>query len=305
MSGDCRARVNMNGRLRAVTYGRPCAAHIDPIEKKPLFHFRPGTKVLSIATAGCNLHCKNCQNWRISQSKPDEVESFALEPVQLIQAARNYRCPSIAYTYTEPIIYYEYVLDSAERARAARIENVLVTAGYILPEPFRRLGKFIDASNTDLKSFDDRFYRDICGATLKPVLDTLVLTRELGIWLEVTNLIVPTLSDDLLMIRKMCQWIRRWLGDTTPLHFSRFHPQYKLQELPPTPVEVLENARKEALDCGLKHVYIGNVLGHEGEATYCESCGKELIRRVGYRIGEPRLKDGRCKFCGAPVAGRW
>ena len=307
-SGDCRVRVNIDGRLRAVTYGRACTINIDPIEKKPLFHFRPGTRILSLATAGCNLHCKNCQNWEISQADPDTVKNFngeTWEPEKLVKLARRMGCPSIAYTYTDPVVFYEYVLDTSTKAKEAGLENVLVTAGYILPEPLKRLAPVVDAFKTDLKSFEEKFYREICGATLKPVLDGLVLTRELGIWLEVTTLVIPTLSDDPRMIRDMAAWIRTWLGEATPLHLSRFHPEHLLRNLPPTPVQTLEDARKAALDAGLKHVYIGNVMGHQGETTCCAACGVDLILRTGFTVTANRIKDGRCGSCGAVVEGRW
>ncbi len=308
MSGDCRARINVDGRLLAVTYGRPCTIHIDPIEKKPFFHFRPGTRVLSLATVGCNLHCKNCQNWEISQAAPDEVPRVNdenWEPARVVDAARRTSCPSIAFTYTEPIVFYEYVLDTAEMARAAGIDTVIVSAGYINPEPLRRLAPRLAAVKVDLKSFEEKFYRDVCGATLKPVLDGMVIVKGLGVWLEVTTLVIPTLSDDLLMLRALARWIRKELGESTPLHLSRFHPEYQLRNLPPTPVETLENARREALDAGLKHVYIGNVLGHEGEATFCPGCGTKLIERTGYAIAANRLRGGRCPSCGTEVSGRW
>ncbi|MBI4863605.1 MAG: AmmeMemoRadiSam system radical SAM enzyme, partial [Candidatus Riflebacteria bacterium] len=305
MSGDCRVRVNLDGRLRAITYGRPCAVHVDPMEKKPLYHFRPGTRIFSLATAGCNLHCKNCQNWEIAQANPDEVESQTLEPADVVEAARRTSCPSIAYTYTEPLVYYEYVLDTATRARESQLANVVISAGYVLPEPLKRLARVIDAFKIDLKSMDDRFYREICSATLKPVLDALLVIKEAGVWLEVVNLIVPTLSDDLAMIRRMCKWIARNLGESTPLHFSRFYPQYQLQNLPPTPAETLLAARKEARDAGLKHVYIGNITVADGETTFCAGCNRPLIERVGYQIIENRIENGRCDSCKAVVAGRW
>jgi pyruvate formate lyase activating enzyme len=304
-SGDCRARIVVDGQLRAVTYGRPCAIHIDPIEKKPLFHFLPGSRIFSIATAGCNLHCKNCQNWTISQVAPQDIRNIRLPPDRVAEVALAQRCKSIAYTYTEPVIYYEYVLDSSVRAREKGVRNVTVTAGYINGEPLKRLCTVVDASNTDLKAFSDNFYREVCDARLKPVLDGMVTMKENGVWLEVTNLVVPTFNDDLEMIRKMCRWILAHLGADTPLHFSRFYPMYKLRNLPPTPVDFLMKARREALETGLHHVYVGNVLGTDAENTYCPRDGTLLIRRTGYSILENNLKDGKCPTCHEKIAGVW
>ncbi len=306
-AGDCRVRVNIGGRLRASTYGRPSAMHIDPMEKKPLYHFHPGSSVFSIATAGCNLHCLNCQNWQLSQRGGEEMEQiYRADPPQLIELARENGCESIAYTYSDPIVFYEYVQDSSELARQAGLHNVFITAGYINKKPLRQLCQVLDASNTDLKAFDDRFYREVNGGTLKPVLDALVTFREQGVWLEVTNLVIPTLNDDLSMIRRMAKWIRDELGEDTPLHFSRFHPQYRMRNLPPTPGETLDRARKEAMDAGLRFVYVGNVLGHEGNSTYCPQDGTLLIGRVGFRITENNLTpDGRCPSCDRPIPGVW
>jgi pyruvate formate lyase activating enzyme len=304
-SGDCRARIVVDGEPRAVTYGRPCTVHIDPIEKKPLFHFLPGTRIFSVATAGCNLHCKNCQNWTISQAAPQDVRNLRLPPDRLTAAASAQGCRSIAYTYTEPVIYYEYVLDSSILARERGLRNVTVTAGFINEEPLKRLCGVIDASNTDLKAFSDNFYREVCDARLKPVLDGLALMKQEGVWVEVTNLVIPTFNDDPDMIRRMCGWILAHLGADTPLHFSRFHPMYKLRNLPPTPVDFLMKARREAMEIGLHYVYVGNVLGTDAENTYCPRDGTLLIRRMGYSILENVLKDGRCPKCNEKIAGVW
>ncbi|MBL3590827.1 MAG: AmmeMemoRadiSam system radical SAM enzyme [gamma proteobacterium endosymbiont of Lamellibrachia anaximandri] len=306
-AGDCRVRVNIGGKLLASTYGRPSAMHIDPMEKKPLYHFHPGSPVFSIATAGCNLHCLNCQNWQLSQSGGEEIEEiFNADPVDLIALARDQGCESIAYTYSDPVVFYEYVYDSSILAHEAGMQNVFITAGYINTEPLRRLCKVIDATNTDLKAFDDRFYRKTTGATLQPVLDALVTFREEGVWLEVTNLLIPTLNDDLSMIRRMAKWIRSELGEGTPLHFSRFHPMYRMRNLPPTPGETLDRARQEAMDAGLKYVYIGNISGHKGNSTYCPVDGTLLIKREGFMISEYNLtSDGHCPTCNEPVPGVW
>jgi pyruvate formate lyase activating enzyme len=304
-SGECRIRVNLDGMLRAVTFGRPCSVHVDPIEKKPLFHFLPGTPILSIATVGCNLHCRNCQNHEISQANPEEEPAFELEPERAVAEAERERCRSVAYTYTDPVVWYEYALRTSEVARERGLRNVLVTAGYVNPDPWRRLLAVTDAANIDLKFFDDRRYREVCSATLAPVLAALVIAKEEGVWLEVTNLVIPTQNDDLAGIARMCRWHRENLGAETPLHFSRFIPRYRMRNLPPTPAETLLAARRTALEEGLLHVYIGNVPGSEGENTVCPGCGAVLIRRVGYRVEPPAMRDGACAACGRPLAGVW
>ncbi len=306
-AGDCRVRVNLGGKLRATTYGRPSAIHIDPMEKKPLYHFRPGTPVLSIATAGCNLHCLNCQNWQLSQRGGEEMEQiYRADPAEILALARDQGCESIAYTYSDPIVFYEYTYDTSSLARAQGMRNVFITAAYINPEPLRRLCRVLDATNADLKAFDEGFYRSVCGASLKPVLDALVIFREQGVWLEVTNLVIPTLNDDLAMIRRMARWIHDELGPGTPLHFSRFQPQYRMRNLPPTPAETLNRARAEALDAGLHFVYVGNVFGHEGSTTYCPRDGTLLIRRVGFTVTDNRLTaGGHCPTCNEPIPGVW
>ena len=234
-SGECRVRVNLGGKLVAVTYGYPCARHVDPVEKKPLFHFLPGTGILSIATAGCNLHCKNCQNWNISQMNPEDIPAESFPPAAVAETAQRLGCRSVAYTYSEPIIFYEYTLDSCIEARERGLKNVLVTAGYINEAPLRKLCRYVDAANIDLKALSDAFYRDICGGTLAPVLNTLVTAKSLGVLVEVTNLLIPTLNDSDGEIRELARWVATNLGKETPLHFSRFHPSYRMENLPPTP----------------------------------------------------------------------
>jgi pyruvate formate lyase activating enzyme len=306
-AGDCRVRVNIDGKLRATTYGRPSALHVDPMEKKPLFHFYPGSQVFSIGTAGCNLHCLNCQNWQLSQRGGEEMEeTYQADPATLVEWAMQRDCRSIAYTYSEPVIFYEYVYDSSELARAAGLKNIFVTAAYINQAPLRRLCRVLDASNADLKAFDDAFYRRTNSGTLKPVLDALVILREEGVWLELTNLLIPTLNDDLAMIRRMALWIRDELGAGTPLHFSRFHPMYRMRNLPPTPTETLERARQEALAAGLQYVYIGNLFGHDAESTFCPRDGTKLVSRSGYQLTQYHLTaDGRCPTCGDSIPGVW
>jgi len=303
--GDCRLRANFDGKLRSLTYGYPCSVHIDPVEKKPLFHFYPGKTVLSLATAGCNLHCKNCQNWQISQANPEDIPSYKLGPGEVINLAIEKNCSMLAYTYTDPFAFYEYALDSSRLARDNNLKNILVTAGYLNQEPLKKLYAVNDAANIDLKFFDDDMYKKITSATLRPVLDALVLAKQMGVWVEITHLIIPTLNDDFTLIKKMCVWIKDNLGKDVPIHFSRFYPHYLLKNLPPTPVETLKRAREIAFEVGINYVYIGNVWGQETENTYCPYDGQLLIKRVGYTVVENNIEKGNCKFCGHSIAGRW
>ncbi len=307
--GDCRARINYQGRLVTLVYGKPVSANpYDPVEKKPLFHFLPGTKVFSIATAGCNLHCKFCQNYEISQLNPDDAPPsrvYDLPPEKLIHAAKRFRCRSIAYTYAEPMTFFEYTRDSQELAHRSGIKNILVTAAYINEGPLKELCKHADGANVDLKSLTDQYYRDICFGTLKPVLRALEVMKEQGVWLEITNLVVPTLNDDLDMIKRMCQWIAETLGPETPLHFSRFTPRYKMRHLPPTPADSLARARQAAFDQGLKFPYVGNVHVPGGGDTLCPGCKKPVIKRRGYSILAFDVSGGKCKSCGTEIPGVW
>ena len=304
-SGECRVRINLDGVLRTVVYGYPCSINIDPIEKKPLFHFLPGTGILSIATVGCNLHCLNCQNWEISQANPEESRAVPCPPEKLVELANIRRCPSIAYTYTDPIVYYEYTYDSSKLARDKGIRNVLVTAGYINATPWKKLLEYVDAANIDLKFISDDLYRRICSGTLKPVQNALVLAKASGVLVEVTNLVIPTLNDKPEQIRELARWIKANLGRETPLHFSGFYPQYKMKNLPSTSLQTLETSREIAINEGLDYVYIGNVRSKEGENTYCPGCKNLLIERKGYTILQNRLKDGFCPDCGKKIYGVW
>ncbi|PWE01386.1 AmmeMemoRadiSam system radical SAM enzyme [Marinilabilia rubra] len=303
--GDCRTRINKGGELYTLAYGNPCAVHVDPIEKKPLNHFLPGTTSFSIATGGCNLACLNCQNWQISQKKPDELQTIELMPEKVALEAKNRGCTSVAYTYSEPVVFYEYTTDSAGYVHDLGMKNVIVSAGYIEEQPLREWCQYIDAANIDLKSFRDETYQQLNGGTLEPVLNTLKVLKEEGVWLEITNLIVPDWTDDAGMIEEMCQWLVKNGFEDTPLHFSRFTPMYKLAHLPATPLAILEEARRIALSEGLRFVYIGNVPGHSGQDTYCPSCKKKVLDRSGFRIGENHIKDGHCDFCGESIAGVW
>ena len=305
-SGECRVRINIDGVLRTVVYGFPCSLNpYDPVEKKPLFHFLPGTKILSVATVGCNLHCLNCQNWDISQRNPEDSTAGFLPPEGLAKLAKKHHYLSIAYTYSEPIIFYEYTYDTAKLARADGIRNVLVTAGYINKEPWKRLLEVVDAANIDLKGITNDFYVRICSGTLKPVQDALIIAKSSGILVEVTNLIIPTLNDKPEQIRKLARWVKENLGSETPLHFSGFYPQHKMRHLPSTSLKRLEMAREIAISEGLYYVYIGNVRSKEGENTYCPDCKILLIERIGYTILQNRLKDGCCPDCGREIYGVW
>ncbi|MBN2143142.1 MAG: AmmeMemoRadiSam system radical SAM enzyme [Candidatus Aureabacteria bacterium] len=303
--GECRIRINLDGKLTAVTYGYPCSLHVDPVEKKPLFHFFPGSRILSLATVGCNLHCKFCQNWEISQADPENVEAFYLPPESLPKTASSYDCRLIAYTYTDPVAFYEYTLDSCRASKKAGIKNVLVTAGYLNTPPLKELYAFSDAANIDLKAYSDSFYQQICGGSLKPVLNALVLAKEMGVWLEVTNLIIPTLNDSDKDIQALCQWMKTNLGKDTPLHFSRFFPMYLMQNLPPTPSRTLEKAFQIAKSVGLDYVYIGNLSTKNGENTFCPNCRKKLIQRDRYVILENNLEKGQCPGCQTKIPGVW
>jgi len=301
--GDCHVRHNVDGIIRCATYGHPCSVNIDPVEKKPLYHFLPGTPIFSIATSGCNLHCKNCQNRQISQFL--HTGGKTVDPTEVTVLAQKNRCPSIAYTYTEPLVSYEYTFDCCKSAREAGLKNVLVTAAFINPDPLRRICRYVDAANVDLKSFSDDFYRDVCGARLKPVLKALKIMKACGVMLEVTNLIIPTLNDSIDETRKLCDWIIENLGIETPLHFSRFFPQNQLQHLPPTPVETLLRARQTAIDSGLLYVYVGNMSDREGESTRCPGCSRLLIERSGYHISNHLGAEGTCPDCHTRIHGIW
>ncbi|MCP4606611.1 MAG: AmmeMemoRadiSam system radical SAM enzyme [Proteobacteria bacterium] len=303
--GTCGVRENLDGVYYTLVHSNPCSLNNDPIEKKPLFHFRPGTKAFSIATAGCNIECRFCQNWQISQFRPEQVQSREASPEQVVYHARRLGSRSIAFTYSEPVIFYEYMRDICLAAEGTGIGRVMISNGYITEKPLKDLLPHMDAIKIDFKAFSESFYRDVCSAHLRPVLDTLVRIREAGVWLEMVMLVVPTLNDDVSELKAMCRWIMQKLGPDVPIHFTRFHPMYKIKNLPPTPVRTLEKARKIAVDAGLHFAYAGNVPGHPGENTNCPACGKTLIKRDGYFIEKNQIKDGGCPFCNAKIAGVW
>lgn len=258
-TGICRSRRNQNGVLVSEVYAKPCSLAIDPIEKKPLYHFHPGTTCLSLACTGCNFRCRNCQNHEISQARPSDVGHYNLTPLQVVQLCLEHHCPGIAYTYTEPLTYIEYVTDTARLAHESGLWNILVSAGYVCQEPLNDLLPYLDAANIDLKSFSDDIYQRISGGHLQPVLDTILAIHDAGVWVELTNLIIPGVNDDLQMIRQMCRWIVDNGLAGQPLHLSRFFPHFKMQDVPPTPIHTLREAQRIALEEGVKHVYLGNV----------------------------------------------
>jgi pyruvate formate lyase activating enzyme len=303
--GYCEVRENRDGVYYTLTYGNPCAVHVDPIEKKPFYHFLPTTASFSIATAGCNLDCKFCQNWHISQARPEELANYDLPPEELVEAAVRSGSPSIAYTYSEPTIFYEYMLDCAKLAHARGLRNVYHSNGFIEPAPLRELCEYLDAANVDLKGFTEQYYSDMTDGSLAPVLRSLKILKEEGVHLEITTLLIAGQNDDPETLAAMCRWIRDNLGASVPVHFSRFHPQHRLRNLPPTPLERLEVARNIALGEGLEYVYIGNVPGHEGNNTYCPVCSAELIHRIGYSVEVRELDAGRCSRCGTAIEGVW
>lgn len=303
--GTCRVRENQGGRLYSMVYGNPCAVHVDPIEKKPFFHFLPGAAAFSIATAGCNLRCLYCQNWSISQSPPEETENIDLAPEYVVRYAKEAGAPVIAYTYSEPTAFYEYMLATAQLARKADIRSAVISAGFIDPEPLRELCKAVDAIKVDLKGYDEGFYREVCGAELGPVLDAIRVIHESGVHLEIVNLVVPTLNDDPRQLRLLARWVANELSPDVPLHFSRFYPQYKLTNLPPTPVESVDGAREIAREEGVKFVYVGNVPGDPGNNTYCPSCGRVIIGREGFSVTEMHLRGSTCGYCGTQIPGVW
>lgn len=302
--GICGVRENRDGRLYSQVYGKAVSCAIDPIEKKPLFNFYPGSDAYSIATVGCNLRCRNCQNYEISQMPKEtgRIEGMNTPPKKIVKEAHSAGCTSIAYTYTEPTIFFEYAYDTSTIASKKGIKNVFVTNGYITKQALKEIAPYLDSANIDLKSMREEFYREICGAQLQPVLDSISLYKDLGIWIELTTLVIPTLNDSSEELRRIADFIVG-LGEEIPWHVTRFYPHYRLLDLPPTPIETLRRAREIGLEAGLRYVYEGNVPGEGGENTYCWSCGKLLIRRYGYRILANEIKDSKCRFCGEKIDG--
>ncbi len=303
--GLCGVRENIDGKLFSLVYGRLIARSVDPIEKKPLFHFLPGSLSYSISTVGCNFRCDNCQNFDISQMPRERKAIIGREtaPESVVLAAKQNGCKSIAYTYTEPTIFFEYALDVAKLAKKEGLKNVFVTNGYITEEALREIAPYLDAANIDLKSFSDDFYRNHCGARLKPVLDSIKLHKKLGIWVELTTLVIPTLNDSKKELQQIASFIKDEVGPETSWHVSGFRPMYRLLDVTSTPVTTLQKARQIGLKTGLKYVYVGNVPGENGESTFCPKCGKILIHRIGYRINENRIENSKCPFCKTKIDG--
>lgn len=303
-AGFCFIRKNIGGELYSIGYGRPTGFAVDPIEKKPLSHFLPGTKILSFGTAGCNLGCKFCQNWSISKARLDDLNALEVSPADVVALAKKYRTPSIAYTYNDPTIFGEYVVDISKLAREEGIKSVMVTAGYIDKEARKDVYKYIDAANVDLKAFTEDFYRKITFSHLNYVLDTLVwLKKETDIWFEITTLLIPGENDSPEEIKQMCEWILNNLGDSVPIHFTAFHPDFKMIDKPQTPGSTLETARNIALSMGIKYCYVGNVHNVDGQTTYCPSCNYPVIKRDWHSVYANKLKGNQCPKCGTDIAG--
>ena len=305
--GICGVRENRGGVLYTLVYGKSVAENIDPIEKKPLFHYHPGSTSFSIATAGCNFRCLHCQNYEISQLPHlrREIPGRDLPPAEIVRRTRAAGCRSISYTYTEPTIFYEYAYDTAVLAHAAGIGNVFVSNGYITPEALEHIAPYLDAANIDLKGFSEKFYREVAGATLAGVLDSLKVYKRLGIWIEVTTLIIPGHNDDEADLKGIACFIAEELGQETPWHVTAFYPTYKMLNRPPTPVSTLRQARQIGLASGLRYVYEGNVPGEGGEDTACPSCRRTVVERRGFRLGAVNLREGRCGFCSSAIDGVW
>ena len=304
--GICGVRKNQEGTLCSLVYEHAIAMHVDPIEKKPLFHVAPGSQSFSMSTIGCNFKCKFCQNSEISQvSEKINVEKSGsvVNSAKIVSLANQNRCKSIAYTYTEPTIYFEYAYECCKQASQANILNVFVTNGYINPEPLNDISQYLDAANVDLKSFQETFYNELVGAKLIPVLDTLKLMKKLGIWVEITTLIIPTKNDSDAELTEIAKFIKQELGEETPWHISRFHPQYKLTNIHSTPISTLEKAREIGLTEGLRYVYTGNVPGDEGESTYCYNCNKVILKRYGFTLIENHIINSKCEYCKTSIDG--
>ena len=303
--GYCGVRDNQGGTYYSRVYGRLCSRNIDPIEKKPLFHFLPGTTAYSIATVGCNVNCKFCQNWQISQVGPGQVEEVYMPPNDIVEDAIRWQAPTISYTYSEPVIFFEYMYDTAAEGKKQGIRSVMVTNGYIQEQPMQELCQVLNAVKVDLKAFTETFYHEQISGELKPVLDTLVRLKGWGMWTEIVYLMIPTLNDQPKDLEAMCKWIVFELGPDVPLHFTRFHPEYLLMNLPVTPLSSLETGYKIAKDAGIHYVYLGNVPAHQAESTYCPECNTRLIHRQGFTIIQNQIVNNSCPKCGHQIPGIW
>ena len=303
--GRCRARINHGGVLKSLVYGRLAAIHVDPIEKKPFYHFLPGSNAFSLGTAGCPLSCRFCQNWEISQARPEDIHTSVYSPEDIVTAAARRRSPVIAFTYNEPTVFIEYLTDIARQGRKQRMKSVLVSCGFMNLRPLDEMCEVLDAIKIDLKGFSPDFYRDVCGAELDPVLRSIKQISRKGVHLEIVNLVVPTLNHSPAMMTRLIEWVAGEIGPDVPLHFTRFHPAYQMLQLPPTPVSTLETAYETAKSKGLHYPYVGNVPSHPGNHTYCPSCGKTVVERTGFFVLSNRITNGKCPFCGRAIAGVW
>ena len=303
--GKCRGRINFKGELHSLVYGRPISIHIDPIEKKPFYHFLPGSEAYSLATAGCPLSCMFCQNWEISQSSPEDNQVRFTPPTEIVNNSKQKNVPIIAFTYNEPTTFFEYMVDIASEAKKQNLRSVLVSCGFMNPEPLKELCEVLDAIKIDLKGYSENFYKNVCHASLSPVLRTIKQIAKSKTHLEIVNLVVPTLNDSDKMMSELVNWIANEIGDDVPIHFTRFHPDYKLLNLPPTPISTLEHIRELAMSKGIHYAFVGNVPGHEGNNSYCPSCRKAIIMRSGFFLTENNIKNGKCGFCGTAIAGVW
>ncbi len=305
--GICGVRENREGKLFTLVYGRAISLNVDPVEKKPLFHLFPGSTSFSIAAVGCNFRCLQCQNHEISQMPRDQngrIGGSEVSPSKMVSLAKQYQCRSISYTYTEPTIYFEYAYDTAQRAHQEGIKNIFVTNGYMTQDALKTIQPYLDAANVDLKSFRDKFYKEVCGAELMPVLENLRQMRQMGIWVEITTLVIPTLNDSDQEFEEIARFIVS-LGPEVPWHISAFHPTYKMLHLPRTTASALYRAREIGIKAGLRYVYCGNVPGEEGEDTFCPHCGRRLVERIGFRVARNDVVSGACRYCRGKIDGVW
>jgi pyruvate formate lyase activating enzyme len=303
--GYCGVRENHGGVFYSLVHSRVCAANVDPVEKKPLFHYLPGSLAFSVATAGCNVNCKFCQNWEISQSRPEQVPAEYMPPQRVASLAAQWHCPTVAFTYSEPAVSSEFLMDTADAAHRAGLRSIVISNGYILPEPLKEVYGRMDAVKIDLKAFTDTFYSKIVTGQLKPVLETIATLHGMGKWIEIVYLVIPTLNDTEAEFTGLARWVKSNLGPDVPVHYTQFHPDYLLKNLAVTPLTTLERARAIALAEGLHFVYIGNIPGHPGENTYCPKCQRLLVERDGFEVRQMHVHNGRCPSCRQSIPGIW
>ncbi|MDG5813715.1 AmmeMemoRadiSam system radical SAM enzyme [Chitinispirillales bacterium ANBcel5] len=302
--GYCKNKENKGGTLYNIVHGRPSAVQIDPVEKEPMYHMMPGTQILCIGTAGCNFSCNHCQNWHLSQRSIEDLNYYNLPPEAIVRFALEQGIPTISFTYNDPISVYEYVYDVAKLAKENGLKIIWHSNGAINPEPLRKLLQYTDAVTIDLKGFSQKAY-DNANAELAPVLEALKIIHQAGVWVEIVNLVIPTVNDDINEIREMCEWIKNNLGPYVPVHFSRFHPSYKMKHLPSTPIKTLEKAHSIAEEVGMHFITVGNVPGHSYNSTYCPGCDEKIIHRVHFSVLENKIKEGKCGYCGYKIPGIW